>query len=451
MEWAWVRSRRLLAVLALATATGVATLLLDAGIATRAALVAGVCLLLWLTAWVPVWVPTIVLWVSAPLLLATLDARFALLHVMRWSVDPVLALFLGGFALAAAARRHGVDVAVANFALKRAGSSAPRLVAMAALATVFLSMWMSNVAASALMLHAFRPIWGKEVEGSALRGSLLLAIALAANVGGIATPIGTGANGIAMAAVAHTRHIGFLNWMVFGVPLALGLAVIAVVLVLVRFRPSQLLVQQNDGAGITDTLAAPPAPYRRLAIIFVLTVLLWLTEPLHGIAAWKISLGAVLSLLASQVIAWRDLVQLDWGTLMLVAGGIGLGALLDRSGIVADVATALPLTNVPVTMRLLGLCLLGATLSALMSNTGTAAFLIPLAATLDPAPSTAIIVAVACSLGMPFAVSTPANAMAVAGGLRTGDLLGPGLILMVAGCVLVAFTGPFVLAMVGVP
>ncbi|MEO7361493.1 MAG: SLC13 family permease, partial [Gemmatimonadaceae bacterium] len=206
-----------------------------------------------------------------------------------------------------------------------------------------------------------------------------------------------------------------------------------------------------ERARIAETLPAPPAQYRRLAIIFALTVLLWLTEPLHGIAAWKISLGAVVSLLVSQVISWRDLVRLDWGTLMLVAGGIGLGALLDRSGIVADMATALPLTNVPVTLRLLGLCLIGATLSALMSNTGTAAFLIPLAATLDPAPSTAIIVAVACSLGMPFAVSTPANAMAVAGGLRTGDLLGPGLILMIAGCVLVAFTGPFVLALVGVP
>lgn len=450
MDWTWTRSRRTLGVFALATGAGIAAVLLDASVATRAALVAGVCLLLWLTAWVPVWVPTIVLWVATPLLLATRDGRFAPLEVVRWSVDPVLALFLGGFALAAAAKHHGVDVVVADFSLKRAGNSAARLVAIAALATAFLSMWMSNVAAAALMLHAFRPIWGKEAQGSALRGSLLLGIALAANVGGIATPIGTGANGIAMAAVAHTRPIGFLNWMVFGVPLAVGLAAIVVMLVLLRFRPPKLLVQSNEIARSADTPGASPALYRRFAIIFSLTVLLWLTEPLHGIAAWMISLGAVVSLLVSQVISWRELVQIDWGTLMLVAGGIALGVLLDQSGIVADIATALPLTNVPVTMRLLGLCLLGATLSALMSNTGTAAFLIPLAATLDPAPSTAIIVAVACSLGMPFAVSTPANAMAVAGGLRTTDLLVPGLILMVGGCVLVALTGPFVLGMVGI-
>ena len=182
-------------------------------------------------------------------------------------------------------------------------------------------------------------------------------------------------------------------------------------------------------------MAASVATHRRLAIIFALTVLLWLTEPLHGIAAWMVSLGTVVSLLVSHVISWRDLMRIDWGTLMLVAGGIALGSLLDQSGIVADIAGALPLTNVLVTTRLLGLCLLGATLSALMSNTGTAAFLIPLAATLDPAPSTAIIVGIACSFGMPFAVSSPANAMAVAGGLRTTDLFGPGLILMIAGCV----------------
>ena len=77
-------------------------MLLDASIATRAALVAGVCLFLWLTAWVPVWIPTIVLWVATPLLLATRDARFAPLEVVRGSVDPVLALFLGALSKAMA-------------------------------------------------------------------------------------------------------------------------------------------------------------------------------------------------------------------------------------------------------------------------------------------------------------------------------------------------------------
>ncbi|MDQ3519996.1 MAG: hypothetical protein M3466_16540 [Gemmatimonadota bacterium] len=86
-----------------------------------------------------------------------------------------------------------------------------------------------------------------------------------------------------------------------------------------------------------------------------------------------------------------------------------------------------------------------------MSNTGTAALLIPLAATFDPSPSTAIIVAVSASLGMLFVVSTPPNAMAVARGLPASDLLPPGLLLLIAGCLIVAFTGPWVLHAVGIP
>jgi sodium-dependent dicarboxylate transporter 2/3/5 len=86
-----------------------------------------------------------------------------------------------------------------------------------------------------------------------------------------------------------------------------------------------------------------------------------------------------------------------------------------------------------------------------MSNTGTAAVLVPLAATVDAAPSSAIIVAIACSLGMPFAISTPPNAMAISAGLGSRDLAVPGLILMLAGCALVALTGPQVLAAFGIP
>jgi sodium-dependent dicarboxylate transporter 2/3/5 len=107
---------------------------------------------------------------------------------------------------------------------------------------------------------------------------------------------------------------------------------------------------------------------------------------------------------------------------------------------------------VPPFVRLLALCLVSALLSAVMSNTATAAFLVPLALTLDPTPSTAILVAVSTSLGVPFVISTPPNAMAVGTGLlRSRELLVPGLVIMFGGCVLVALTGPFVLRTLGIP
>lgn len=431
----------------------IATMAAGVGTAARAGAIAGVCVLLWLTGYVPVWIPTIVLWIATPLLLGFSDARFSPLKVLSWSLNPVLALFFGGFVLAAAARKSGIDRTIADGALHHAGSSSTRLVSAAALCTAFLAMWMSNVAAAALMFTAFRPIWERVPDVHPLRPSLLLAIALAANVGGISTPIGTGANGIAMAAVAHTQAISFFHWMAFGVPLTIGLVAASVLLIVRRLPPFEAMPPAADGSQAVSSSAANPAqPARkRLGAVFVTTVLLWVSEPLHGIPAWKVALAAPVALLALRTIVWRDFLILDWGTLALVAGGISLGALLDESGIVRDFALWLPIHGASTGGRLFAICLLSAGLSAVMSNTGTAALLIPMAATFDAAPSTAIIVAVASSLGMPFVISTPANAMAVADGLRSRDLLGPGLILMIGGCALIAFTGPWLLHVAGIP
>lgn len=423
--------------------------------------VAALCLILWLTQWVPVWVPTLVLWIATPAALWSMDDRYSPFNVFRWSIDPVLALFLGGFALAASARYHGVDSRLAATALRLAGRSPVRLLAAAAFATALLSMWMSNVAAAALMLNAFRPIWNAEARDSALRRSLLLVIALAADVGGIATPIGTGANGIALAAVEHVRTISFVHWMVFGVPLAAGLVTVCVALVVLRLRPQSPAPLSTAASTGADSQRAdetvdekygivPPRSSRMLGIVFGITIALWLSEPLHGIPAWIVALAAVVALLLSRALPFRDLRSLDWGTLLLVAGGIGLGALLDRSGVVHETALRLPMHEFPEFTRMFVLCVVSATLAAFMSNTGTAALLIPLATTIDPAPSTAILIAIAASLGVPFVISTPPNAMAASGGLKSTDLLIPGLVVMLGGCLLIALTGKWVLELVGV-
>jgi sodium-dependent dicarboxylate transporter 2/3/5 len=308
-------------------------------------------------------------------------------------------------------------------------------------------MWMSNVAAAALMLAALRPV----VDGDAsptgsLRRPLLLSIALAADVGGIATPVGTGSNGIAMAALEHTHPISFVQWMFLGVPLAFGLLAAALVVVIWRVRPA--------GVVTSSTIAPSPPTARtwRLAAVFGATVLLWLTEPLHGVRAWVVALGAVAALVATGLLGWRDVRRMDWSTLLLIAGGIALGALLDESGLVRAGAAHVPLSGLPPSGRLLTLCFASALLSAVMSNTATAAFLVPLALSLDPAPSTAIIVAVSTSLGVPFVISTPPNAMAVGTGLlRSRELLVPGIAIMLGGCLIVALTGPVVLGALGIP
>jgi sodium-dependent dicarboxylate transporter 2/3/5 len=418
---------------------------LDWSLPARAAIIGGVCVALWLSEWVPVWVPTLIVWGATPLLLGRFGVEFQPLRVLAWSADPVLVLFFGGFALAAAASRQGADRSVAALALRFSHGHAMRTIALAAFATAALSMWMSNIAAAALMLGAFKPVLDEEPPGGSLRRGLLLAIALAADVGGIATPIGSGPNGIAIAAVERYRPITFVHWMAFGVPLALGLVVAVLVLVALWIRPAGQ-VRLPPGS-----LHGPPGRVRALGAVFGATVLLWLTEPVHGVRAWMVALAAAGALLVLGLLRPRDLLGLDWSTLVLIAGGIALGALLDRSGLMRQLAEQLPFASAPPTLRLLGLCLLSASLSALMSNTGTATLLVPLAMTVAATPSAAVLVAVAASLGAPFVISTPPNAMAFGAGLRARDLLVPGLVIMVAGCLLVALTGPWVLRAVGIP
>jgi len=147
-----------------------------------------------------------------------------------------------------------------------------------------------------------------------------------------------------------------------------------------------------------------------------------------------------------------DWLRIDWSTLLLVAGGIVLGRLLEQAGVVPLLAAVALPDSLPAGLRLAALCGASALLSSLMSNTATAALLIPLAVTLSPSPAAPVLVALAASMGVPFVISTPPNAMAFGeGGLRTKDLLVPGLVLMLGGVALVAFAGPHVLDRLGVP
>ncbi len=408
----------------------------------RATAIVTVCLVLWLTEAVPAFLPTVILWLASPLLLSDVSLPKAL----AWSADPVLTLFFGGFALGVAARRHGLDAALAQRLVRASRGRRARLLGLLMGGTAVLSMWMSNVAAAAMMIAASRPVLAALPPDDAFRRAVLVAIAMGGNFGGLATPVGTGPNGIAIAAAEAQHHITFAAWMLFGVPLAIGLIAVAYV----------VLVRRHRVRGAFEAPAAPAARLspagRGLLVVFGVTVVAWLTEPLHGVAAALVALAAVVLLFGAGLLARDDLAKIDWGTLLLIAGGIGLGRLIEHAGLVDAVTARLGLEAAPATLRLLVFVLAAATMSALMSNTGTATMLIPLALQIDPAPSTAVLVAVATSLGAPFVVSTPPNAMVYGeGGVTSRDLLVPGLVVMLAGAALVTWTGPLVLRLFGVP
>jgi sodium-dependent dicarboxylate transporter 2/3/5 len=407
----------------------------------RAFLVAGVCLSLWLTEVVPPYVPTFILWALAALLLAPLSPGFSLAHILRWSADPVLLLFFGGFAFAVAAKKYGIDALIANKAVALAHGRAARLLIMTAFATALMSMWMSNIAAAAMMIAALAPLVSGIELAPSTKKALYLAVAVGANFGGIATPIGTGPNAIAISALASQRTITFSEWMTFSLPLALGLILLGVAYLVIVYKVKGKI----DGRHLAQPEITPKG--KLVMLIFCATIAVWLAEPLHGISSFVVALLAAIALFGAGLLGRKDLNSIDWGTMALIAGGVGLGRLLEASHLVKIWADGIAWDSLSPVVQVFALCLACATLSALLSNTATATMLIPLASGLMPDPKIAVLVAISASLGTPFVISTPINIM-VHGkeGVRAKDLFWLGFPLMILGCLLLAFTGRYFLS-----
>ncbi|NMO19096.1 sodium:sulfate symporter [Pyxidicoccus fallax] len=442
-RWQWLRPA--LAVAGVAVVALVAALGVEGPVASRTVLIGGVCLVLWLTEVVPPFIPTLLLMGATPVLMGSLDPAYRLPAVLAWSADPVLVLFLGGFALEVAAMRHGLDAALAEHVV-RLSRGRPRLLLLLVMAGVaFLSMWMSNVAAAAMMLAALRPILQAAPAGSPLRPALLLSVALGANFGGMGTPVGSGPNALAVSAAGAYSQVTFAKWMALALPLTGLMLVLGFGLVLLRFRVGgrlELPTQESKPLG---------GPGRWVLAASAACIVAWLSEPLHGVPAPVVALGATALLFGTGLLKREDLGKLDWSTLLLIAGGISLGRLMEHSGLVARALAGADFSGWPVTAQLGLLVVVAAVLSAVMSNTGTAALLIPLSLQLHPAASTPILVALGCSFGIPFVISTPPNAMAAGEGLDSSEMLKLGIPLMLAGCLLVSLTGPAILRLFGLP
>lgn len=418
----------------------------------RAGAIAVVCLYIWLAEITPPFVPTLLLMAATPLLLAAIDPKFSVTSVLSWAADPVMALFFGGFALGVGTSAYGVDRWLAHIALRRAGNSLSLFLLFVLLITAFLSMWLSNIAAAALMLAGIRPVLNEFGKDDLVRRIVLVGVALGANLGGIATPIGTGPNAIAIASIDQKYHVSFADWMVFALPLTIGMLGLGYMILLLRVRGDSKTWAEKKHTLTDESQSERVLGQWKFLTIIALTILLWLSEPFHGVPSSIIALSSAAVLFLTGMLTKKDLLKIDWSTLMLIAGGITLGRLLEQSGIVAALSAVIPFSQLNTTMALFVLCLVSALLSALMSNTATVVMLIPIATAIIPMPSTAILVAVAASFGMPFLISTPQNAMAYGeGGLKFTDLFAPGIILMIVGCLLVSLTGRFALNLVGIP
>jgi sodium-dependent dicarboxylate transporter 2/3/5 len=297
--------------------------------------------------------------------------------------------------------------------------------------TFALSMFISNTATTAMMVAVMAPLVANLEEGDPFAKALLLGVPFAANLGGMASLIGSPPNAIAVGLLAPIRPIPFVEWMLLGAPPAIFLVIVVWCLLLRRYpaRGDTVDLTALDADGETPH----PRPWERFVVlaVFAVTVGLWLTGPLHGIPTPVVSFIPTTVLAVSGVIGPEEIRRLHWDILLLLAGGLALGVAVRDTGLAVWLVDCLPVEGLSIPLLALAFALACSVLSNLMSNTATANILVPLALAAGgaAAPRLVVPVALAASSAMCLPISTPPNAIAYAQGrLESRDFLVGGLV-----------------------
>lgn len=366
---------------------------------------------------------------------------------------PVIFLFLGGFMIAAAVERCGLHTRLAYLVLRLIGRTSGQVLAGCMLATAFLSMWISNTAATVVMLPIAASLTralGASVQGEVKTAEqmridccFLLAIAYAANIGGLGTIIGTPPNAL-LAGFLQEQGItlGFGTWMLFALPVV-GLLLGACWLLLYQIGLTPIARNLSVPRDCLDTMRKDLGPMSRnqwaVLSVFLGSVTLWMThEPLShwtALVNWlpwitnlndaSIAMVAAITLFlmpdfesqGAKILDWNIASQLPWGVLILIGGGMSLGLAMSVSGLTEVMAHHLQaIVNLPLFLMILLVTGLIVFLTEVISNTAiTAAFLpilLGLTSTLEFDPFFLLVpatLAASCAFMLP--VGTPPNAV----------------------------------------
>ncbi|NCA70791.1 MAG: DASS family sodium-coupled anion symporter [Sphingobacteriia bacterium] len=414
-------------------------------------------ILLWVSEAIPLYATAVlvilleVLMLSDQAVLGATDGLPPAASYFATLANPVIILFLGGFLIADGAHKFGLDRNLAAIMLRPFAGNARRSLLGLMMITALMSMFMSNTATAATMFAVVIPILAALPSG-ATRTGVALAIPVAANIGGIGTPVGSPPNAIALGALeAQGQGVSFIVWMMMSMPLMLLTLAVAWWYLTRRYIAKDTALVLTLAADFDRSASA-----LLFYAIAGITLLLWLTEPLHGIPSSTVGFFPVVALLATQVMDGDDLRRLQWPVLWLVAGGIALGAGIGHSGLDDWLIALVDWSALPVEALLLLLVLVAIGLSTVISNSATANLIIPLALSLAiglPVDPTAVgvVVALACSLAMALPISTPPNAVAYATGeVPTRAMIGVGILVGGIGSLLLAFLMPQIWSVLGV-
>lgn len=368
-------------------------------------------------------------------------------QLMATFADPIIILFLGGFILAIAATKSGLDVFLARNLLKPFGRKSENVLLGFILITGVFSMFVSNTATAAMMLTFLAPVFKALPPEGKGRVALTLSIPVAANIGGMGTPIGTPPNAIALKYLNDpdglNLGIGFGEWMTYMFPLTIVLLLIGWVLLLKFFPFKKKTIDLEIEGEVTHNWRT-----NVVAITFLATVALWMLDKWTGVGANTVAMVPIVVFAFTGVIKARDLQEINWSVIWMVAGGFALGLALNQSGLAENVIKSIPFGNWSPIVILVASGLICYMLSNFISNTATAALLVPILAVvckgmgdslsaIGGTPTVLIGIAVAASVAMSLPISTPPNAIAHSTGLvKQNEMMKIGVTMGVIGIVL---------------
>ncbi|MFW5478289.1 MAG: SLC13 family permease [Segatella copri] len=418
--------------------------------------------MLWLTEAIPAWATSVV--IIFVLLFFASDSAFKIMQgseaemgqlldyqgVMACFADPTIILFLGGFVLAIAATKSGLDAKMAKVLIAPFGKRSEHVLLGFMLITGIFSMFISNTATAAMMLTFLTPVFKALPPDGKGRVALTMAIPIGANLGGMGTPIGTPPNAFAYKVLNDPQGlnmgIGFGDWMMIMAPMVILMLIVAWFILLKMFPFSQKTIEIKIESHAHSNWRTAV-----VAATFILTIILWVFGKQLGVNANTVAMLPIAVFAFTGVITANDLKDIDWSVIWMVAGGFALGLAMNGTGLAEVAVKSIPFGefNPLVIMVISGLVCFA--LSNFISNTATAALLIPILSVVCAGmgdklaeiggTSTILIgVAVAASCAMSLPISTPPNAIAYSTGLiQQTDMVKAGATIGVI-CILIGYS-----------
>lgn len=418
--------------------------------------------LMWLTEALASWVTSMI--VVVIMLLTVSNSAFSFLSgeeygtfvkyadIMHCFANPTIMLFIGGFVLAIGMTKTKLDVVLARVLLKPFGTKSETVLLGFILVTALFSAFVSNTATAAMMLAFLGPVLRSLPADGKGRIALALAIPVGANLGGMMTPIGTPPNLIVLDNLNKFNGIDitFPEWMMRMTPFVLVLLFIAWFLLKYMFPFKQktinLVIEGEMKKGYQTTT---------VIVTFIVTIFLWMFgKELWGLNTNVVAMIPIAAFCATGILQRRDLEEINWSVLWMVAGGFALGVALDKTGLGTVLVESIPFASWSplIVMVISGLvCFL---FSNFISHSAAASLLAPILGLVasgisaDPAAgasfaemggATALMVgvAIAASVSMILPISTPPNAIAHSTGfIEQKDMMKVGIVMGVLGLVL---------------